>query len=127
LDPGLQPERSGEFISMDAREIEEARQKLLKMREQWARRLTAIEADRRRSGELEKDFEEQATQRENDEVLDGLDETGRHEVEGIDAALDRIEAGTFGICVVCEETIPSARIAAAPAAIRCKDCASAAG
>ena len=112
---------------MDARVIEEAKQKLLEMRSQWDRRLTAIERDRRRSGGFEKDFEEQATQRENDEVLDGLDETGRHEVEGIDAALARIEAGTFGVCVACEEAIPTARIEAAPAAIRCKDCASAAG
>jgi RNA polymerase-binding transcription factor DksA len=112
---------------MKAQEIEEARQKLLEMRDQWERRLAAIESDRRRGGGLEKDFEEQATQRENDEVLDGLDVTGHRELEGIAAALARIEAGTFGRCVVCDEAIPSARIAAAPAAIRCAECATETG
>ena len=110
---------------MEAPEIEEARQKLLEMRGKWERRLTAIQSDRRRSSEFEKDFAEQATHRENDEVLDGLDETGRREVEGIDAALARIEEGIFGLCVACEEAIPPARIAAAPAAIRCTACAAA--
>jgi DnaK suppressor protein len=47
------------------------------------RRMQRISDDRRHSAiPLEKDFEEQATQCENDEVLDALDETGRSELEG---------------------------------------------
>jgi RNA polymerase-binding transcription factor DksA len=107
---------------MNAQQIDEARQKLLEMRAQWDRRLSAIQSDRRREGGFEKDWDEQAIQRENDEVLDGLDETGRREIEGIDAALARIKAGTFGRCVVCEEPIPPARIEAAPAAASCTGC-----
>jgi RNA polymerase-binding transcription factor DksA len=112
---------------MTKKQIEEARQKLLEMRAQWERRLAAIESDRRRGGGLDKDFEDQATQRENDEVLDGLDVTGHRELEGIKAALARIEAGTFGRCVVCDEAIPPERIAASPAAIRCTECEAEAG
>ena len=38
----------------------------------------------------EADSEEQATQAENDEVLDELGEVGEKELKAIDAALDRI-------------------------------------
>jgi RNA polymerase-binding transcription factor DksA len=106
-------------------EIEEARRKLIEMRTQWDRRLAAIRSDRRREGGFEKDWDEQAIQRENDEVLDGLDETGRRELEGIEAALARLDAGTYGRCARCDETIPPARLAAAPAAATCADCAAA--
>ena len=40
----------------------------------------------------------------------------------IDQALDRIEAGTYGICQECEETIQLKRLKAAPEATLCLDC-----
>jgi RNA polymerase-binding transcription factor DksA len=75
---------------------------------------------RRQSAPLEKDFEEQTTQRENDETLDAH---GRQEIEAIEAALERIAAGTFGSCVGCGEAIPTTRLRAQPAAINCLACA----
>ncbi|MEU2200381.1 TraR/DksA C4-type zinc finger protein [Isoptericola sp. NPDC019482] len=35
------------------------------------------------------------------------------------AALDRVAAGTYGVCEVCGRPIPAARLAARPAATRC--------
>lgn len=35
------------------------------------------------------------------------------------AALDRVAAGTYGICEVCGRPIPAARLEARPAATRC--------
>ena len=44
------------------------------------------------------------------------------EVEAIDAALERLEAGTYGRCVDCGTTIPRARLAQSPEAARCVAC-----
>ena len=40
----------------------------------------------------------------------------------IDEALDRVQAGTFGLCESCEEAIPRARLNAVPHARFCVDC-----
>jgi len=44
----------------------------------------------------------------------------------VDAALGRIEGGTFGICDVCQSTVEPARLAADPLIRTCLDCMSAA-
>lgn len=41
----------------------------------------------------------------------------------VDAALARLDAGTYGICEVCGRPIAPARLEARPAARRCIDCA----
>ncbi|MBV2186351.1 MAG: TraR/DksA family transcriptional regulator [Rhizobium sp.] len=69
------------------------------------------------------DSEEQATQAENDEVLDELGEVGEKELKAIDAALDRITKGTFGICAKCGQPISEERLAAVPYAPLCQECA----
>lgn len=68
------------------------------------------------------DAEERATERENDEVLEELGNKGVDELNAIDAALDRIEAGTFGICPRCGEPVSPARLAAVPHAALCEEC-----
>lgn len=45
-----------------------------------------------------------------------------NELEAIAAALKRIDFGTGGLCIVCGEPIPLARLRAAPAAARCVQC-----
>jgi DnaK suppressor protein len=40
----------------------------------------------------------------------------------IDAALRRLEEGTYGDCFECGEEIAAARLRAVPFAVRCKDC-----
>ena len=40
----------------------------------------------------------------------------------IDEALDRVRAGTFGLCEGCEEPIPKARLNAVPHARFCVNC-----
>ncbi|WP_454745070.1 TraR/DksA family transcriptional regulator [Ciceribacter selenitireducens] len=69
------------------------------------------------------DSEEQATEAENDEVLDEMGEVGEKELKAIDAALDRISKGTYGTCVKCGQPISEARLAAVPYAPLCQECA----
>jgi DnaK suppressor protein len=40
----------------------------------------------------------------------------------IDAALRRLEEGTYGDCFECGDQISEARLRALPFAVRCKDC-----
>jgi DnaK suppressor protein len=50
-------------------------------------------------------------------------ERAQIELRRIDAALARIEAGTFGECVECGEEMAPGRLAAHPAAALCLECA----
>ncbi|KPJ62200.1 MAG: hypothetical protein AMS15_04605 [Planctomycetes bacterium DG_23] len=52
----------------------------------------------------------------------GLIENVEDEVREIDAALERIEEGTFGICESCDQLIPKARLRAIPYAHLCVEC-----
>jgi DnaK suppressor protein len=40
-------------------------------------------------------------------------------LQEIDEALERIEAGTYGVCAVCGEPIPDERLEAVPYATLC--------
>lgn len=68
------------------------------------------------------DVEERATEREEDEVLETQGNSGLKELHAIDAALSRIDAGTYGICFNCKEEISEARLEAVPYATRCRNC-----
>ncbi|MBP1850151.1 TraR/DksA family transcriptional regulator [Rhizobium halophytocola] len=69
------------------------------------------------------DSEDRAAERENDEVLEELGQSGDRELKAIDAALQRIQKGTFGICVRCDEPISPERLAVVPYTPFCKTCA----
>jgi RNA polymerase-binding transcription factor DksA len=85
------------------------------------RRVGAIEGDLRQT--RDRDWQERATERENDEVLEGLDEMTRAEVTQIRVALERIANGSYGVCASCGEPIGSERLAAVPSALTCVKCA----
>lgn len=71
------------------------------------------------------DWEEAATARENDEVLEHLDEGGRRRVALLRAALSRMHDGSYGRCVSCDAAIPAGRLRALPDTPWCVDCAQA--
>ena len=48
--------------------------------------------------------------------------TGLEELQAIEAALDRIEAGSFGTCAKCGEPISPERLKAVPHAALCEEC-----
>ena len=56
-----------------------------------------------------------------------LTEQAHHHVAEIDAALQRLEAGTYGSCEHCGRSIPDERLRARPVARTCIGCASLAG
>ena len=55
--------------------------------------------------------------------LDTIVRHVRHQLAETDAALGRVEAGTYGVCAVCGRGIPAERLEARPSATRCVVCA----
>ncbi len=105
-------------------DLKEIQKELTSKRMKLLGREERLESDiQHKEGALEADFEEQAVQQENDQVLDALDSITRAEINAIDAALDRMRRGTFGVCTACGKSIEHARIRAVPAADRCIACA----
>ena len=97
---------------------------LQKLRSELTRRINSIEADIHHKTEpVEKDFAEQVTQRENDDVLSAIDEEAKQTVHLIDAALARIKNGNYGLCAICGAEIPEKRLAALPYVTTCIACA----
>ena len=73
--------------------------------------------------EPSKDWEDRASERQGDEVLETRGATDAVELRQIDAALARVEDGTFGECVKCGDDISTERLVALPATPFCKNCA----
>lgn len=73
--------------------------------------------------EYEADWRDVASHETGAAVLEGLGETERRALEKIQAALWRIERGTYGRCIACQGPIGIARLNALPEADRCADCA----
>ncbi|AHI27676.1 MULTISPECIES: TraR/DksA family transcriptional regulator [Marinobacter] len=87
-------------------------------------RLSRFEAHQHREdGALDKDFEEQATQTQNDEVVDSLETETREELVQIERALERIDHGLGDECESCGEPIDPRRLQVLPYTTVCVDCA----
>lgn len=71
-----------------------------------------------------KDWEDLAIEREGDEVLEKLGESGKAEIIRIQAALQRLRDGNYGICVRCGDDISQERLHAVPTTPLCRTCAS---
>ncbi|GAA2082967.1 TraR/DksA C4-type zinc finger protein [Aeromicrobium halocynthiae] len=57
------------------------------------------------------------------EQLSALVRRARQRVLDLDAALHRLDAGTYARCRTCGSTIPTERLEALPATQTCRDCA----
>jgi RNA polymerase-binding transcription factor DksA len=71
----------------------------------------------------DRDWEELATQREGDEVLEGMGNDAQAELRAIAAALKRVETGDYGTCQRCGNDISEARLNVLPYTPFCKECA----
>lgn len=72
---------------------------------------------------LPADWEDQATQLEGQDALEGIEKSKLQEVRQIREALRRISQGSYGVCVKCGEPIDPKRLRALPTATRCISCA----
>lgn len=84
-------------------------------------RLRALDAEL--DSHQSKDWSELATEREGDEVLEKLGQSGEAEMARIRAALSRLDAGEYGVCVTCGAAISPERLDLLPYTPFCRACA----
>ncbi|MDH3748615.1 MAG: TraR/DksA family transcriptional regulator [Gammaproteobacteria bacterium] len=99
----------------------DVRAKLEAKKQELEARLERITANLRRG--YHADSKERAKELEDSEVVDALGNEARNEIAKISAALRRIDAGDFGICMQCGVNISPKRLEAYPYARECIDCA----
>jgi len=103
--------------------VQDFRIKLLAQRRELFRQAAHTEDDLLwLETDVEREVEERGQTEKLVQLLDRLDERAKREIEAIDRALTRIEAGSYGRCERCGKQIPVARLAALPAATACLAC-----
>lgn len=98
------------------------RKLLLDLKREVSNRIDDIDRDIRHEG-MSADWSEQASERENDEVLESLGNSSEAELAMIKHALLRLDAGHYFQCDECGAAIPEARLDLLPFTIHCVDCA----
>ncbi len=83
----------------------------------------AADIERLRGAERDPDPVDVSQSEQAQYDLAQLGEIERREVADIDAALQRIDAGEYGVCRGCGERIEASRLAAMPFVLECTDCA----
>jgi RNA polymerase-binding transcription factor DksA len=95
---------------------------LLDLKHEVSDRISSIDRDIRHEG-MSADWTEQASERENDEVLESLGNSSEQELSMINFALQRIEENNYFNCAECGDTIPRARLDLLPFTAHCVSCA----
>ena len=85
------------------------------------KRLSAVTRDITKT--LSSDFAEQATERENDDVLEEIAKETKLSIANLKAALRRIDDNNYGLCGKCGEEIAPGRLDALPESTLCVNCA----
>lgn len=104
-------------------DLKNLEQKLCLQRWEILRSCAELEEEWQQLGEREIEYEEEAQKANLTELFEQLDEREKKEIAEINLALDRMEAGTYGICEGCGKAIPLARLESLPAVRLCLSCA----
>ena len=117
---------------MSALDLEHFRKLLQERREAVAAALDNLHKENARSledetgelvsGSADQHMADTATETVEREIGNTLEEHDERLLEAIDAALQRIEDGTYGKCVNCGAQIPEERLEAMPWATLCIEC-----
>jgi RNA polymerase-binding protein DksA len=98
-----------------------ALQDLLQLESELTSRLKQLSADMSKSHSL--DSSEQAVERENDEVIEQLEEDTSEELVKVKQAIQRVKQGNYHACTNCGGEISIQRLEAIPYSTLCIDCA----
>jgi DnaK suppressor protein len=103
--------------------LKAAREKLLEMRRQVLREISNdLRQGREGSKEEGMDTYDLASEERDRGISFILTDREREKVQAIQEALDRVDAGTYGICESCESDISPARLNALPFTRLCVNC-----
>jgi DnaK suppressor protein len=101
------------------KELEEYRATLVRTRAELVGRVEGIESEALKSSDgnlstMPLHMADIGTETFDQDFALGMAETDRHMVVEIDEALERIKAGTYGVCLMTCKPIPKGRLAAKP-------------
>jgi RNA polymerase-binding protein DksA len=102
---------------------DEVRKSLLAKRAELAQRVGATQATERQ--EVAEGENDNAQLWEVSDIRDDLDSQAATELDQVNQALTRLDAGEYGLCTECDEPIGEARLKALPYATLCIQCAEA--
>ena len=108
---------------MNAEDLQNYKQQLLEQRERLVEQLNNNQRESFEFGlEEMPDPVDAAVQDRSQTILLSISESERDLIDRIDAALQRIELGTYGNCLNCGREIAVARLNAVPYAVYCMNC-----
>jgi DnaK suppressor protein len=107
---------------MTREEMEEAKAKLERLRQEVLQEVSGARAAALEYADGVPDIGELSANTYSRDLLLNLSEVQRQKIRDIDAALERIARGAYGICVRCEEPIEPRRLAVRPFSRYCIDC-----
>lgn len=102
--------------------IEEFRARLVQARAQLTRTVAVTGEELASLEDQPGDPLEDVPVQEVADTLSRLEGRERRQLDEVNAALARLEAGTFGVCEGCSSPIPLARLRAIPTARYCVEC-----
>ncbi len=108
--------------AVDDELLKQLREALVHQRQ---RMLSVVRSTKAQMAEKTKDLpdvSDQASEGYGDELAVGLMAIEAAQLEDIDAAIQRIDAGTYGLCLDCGKPIPRKRLEVLPFACRCLAC-----
>jgi DnaK suppressor protein len=107
---------------MAAMDLAQIKEKLIEQRREIFYRLQNLDDGWQELSQHDIEMEEEAQKAGLSEIFNQLDLQEQHEIEEIDLALSRMDAGTYGICEGCRKEIPPERLQALPATSYCLKC-----
>lgn len=108
---------------MNQDELEQAKTKLLQLRQEVLQEVQAsVDASRELGQDGVPDIGDMSVNTYSRDVLYNLGEVQRRKLQDIEAALERIALGEYAVCVRCEDEISPQRMAVRPFSRYCVDC-----
>lgn len=108
---------------MDREQLSAAKEELERLRSEVLREVRATgDASRQFDTGDVPDIGDMSTQTYDRDVLYNLSEVHRQKIRDIDAALEQLEQGEYGICARCGEEIAPKRLKVRPFSRYCVDC-----
>ena len=102
-------------------DLEQREAEILARKRELLARMTFVDSELSSHGSP--DWEDNAVEHGEDETLEALGVSAQRELRMLEAALQRIAAGEYGLCVRCGAQISAARLDLLPATPFCKTCA----
>lgn len=128
LDESLHTHTLLRLYKMTNAELTIHRKQLLALRANLQGDMTKVEGDalddHSRSTSIPTDMEEIGSENAEQEITLSLLGSDEAILDQIEAAIERIEGGSYGRCTTCGEKIPKNRLDAIPYAANCMKCAS---